>query len=94
MIHKDLYIIGNGFDQHHNIKCTFLKFMEWIKENDAGLFFKLTKVYNSAWEYNWWRDFENSLALLNINYNATDKEGSQGYYRKRYVCCNGIYNSS
>lgn len=28
-----------------------------------------------------------------INYNATDKEGSQGYYRKRYVCCNGIYNS-
>ena len=73
MIHKDLYIIGNGFDQHHDIQCSFLNFMEWIKENDAGLFFKLTKVYNSAWEYNWWRDFENSLAQLNINYYANKK---------------------
>ena len=73
MIHKDLYIIGNGFDQHHDIQCSFLNFMEWIKENDAGLFFKLTQVYNSAWEYNWWRDFENSLAQLNINYYANKK---------------------
>ena len=73
MIHKNLYIIGNGFDQHHDIQCSFLNFMEWIKENDAGLFFKLTQVYNSAWEYNWWRDFENSLAQLNINYYANKK---------------------
>ena len=73
MIHKDLYIIGNGFDQHHDIQCSFLNFMEWIKENDAGLFFKLTQVYNSAWEYNWWRDFENSLAQLNIIYYANKK---------------------
>lgn len=73
MIYKNLYIIGNGFDQHHDIQCSFLNFMEWIKENDAGLFFKLTQVYNSAWEYNWWRDFENSLAQLNINYYANKK---------------------
>ena len=73
MIHKDLYIIGNGFDQHHDIQCSFLNFMEWIKENDAGLFFKLTQVYNSAWEYNWWRDFENSLAQLNISFYANKK---------------------
>jgi hypothetical protein len=38
MIYKNLYIIGNGFDQHHDIQCSFLNFMEWIKENDAGLF--------------------------------------------------------
>ena len=73
MIYKNLYIIGNGFDQHHDIQCSFLNFMEWIKENDASLFFKLTQVYNSAWEYNWWRDFENSLAQLNINYYANMK---------------------
>ena len=73
MIYKNLYIIGNGFDQHHDIQCSFLNFMEWIKENDAGLFFKLTQVYNSAWEYNWWRDFENSLAQLNISYYANKK---------------------
>lgn len=43
------------------------------KGNDAGLFFKLTQVYNNAWEYNWWIDFENNLAQLNINYYANKK---------------------
>ena len=47
--------------------------MKWVKENDAGFFFKLTQVYNNAWEHNWWRDFENSLAQLNINYYANKK---------------------
>ena len=73
MIYKNLYIIGNGFDQHHDIQCSFLNFMEWIKKNDVGLFFKLAQVYNNAWEHNWWRDFENSLAQLNINYYANMK---------------------
>lgn len=73
MTYKTLYIIGNGFDQHHNIQCSFLNFMEWMKKNDAGLFFQSTQVCNSAWEYNWWRDFENSLAQLNISYYANKK---------------------
>lgn len=73
MIYKNLYIIGNGFDQHHNIQCSFLNFMEWIKENDAVLFFKLTQVYNNAWEHNWWSDFESNLAQLDINYYANRK---------------------
>ncbi len=73
MIYRNLYVIGNGFDLHHDIQCSFLNFMEWTKENDAGLFYKLTQVYNSAWEHNWWRDFENSLAQLNINYYANKK---------------------
>jgi hypothetical protein len=73
MIYKNLYIIGNGFDQHHDIRCGFVDFMKWVKKNDAGPFFKLTQVYNSAWEYNWWRDFENSLAQLNISYYANKK---------------------
>ena len=51
MIYKNLYIIGNGFDLHHDIRCGFEDFMKWVKKNDAGLFFKLTQVYNSAWEY-------------------------------------------
>ena len=51
MTYKTLYIIGNGFDQHHNIQCSFLNFMKWMKKNDAGLFFQSTQVYNSAWEH-------------------------------------------
>ena len=73
MIYKNLYIIGNGFDQHHNIPCSFQNFMAWIKENDASFFFRLTQVYKNAWDYNWWRDFENSLVQLNISFYANMK---------------------
>lgn len=70
MIYKNLYIIGNGFDLHHDIQCSFLNFMEWIKENDKDLLSKLVQVYHNAYEHNWWKDFENNLALLNISYYA------------------------
>ena len=82
MMYKNLYIVGNGFDQHHNIQCSFLNFMEWIKKNDASLFIKITQVYNNAWEHNWWRDFENSLAQLNISY-YTNKKGN--LYDPEYI---------
>lgn len=73
MIFKNLYIVGNGFDLHHDILCSFLNFMEWIKENDKDLLSKLVQVYHNAYEHNWWKDFENSLALLNISYYANKK---------------------
>lgn len=70
MIYKNLYIIGNGFDLHHDIQCRFGDFMVWLKKNDICLFLNLTKVYENAWEYDWWKDFENSLAQLNVSYYA------------------------
>ena len=73
MKYKNLYIIGNGFDQHHNINCSYNNFMEWTKKNDDVFFFKLTKVYDDACKCYWWRDFENSLAQLNISYYANKK---------------------
>lgn len=74
MIYKSLYIIGNGFDLHHDIPCGFPSFMEWVKVHDAGLFYKLNKVYNNdAWKENWWSDFENSLAQLDISYYANNR---------------------
>lgn len=73
MIYNNLYIIGNGFDLHHDIQCSFLNFMEWIKENDKDLLSKLGQVYHNAYEHNWWKDFENNLAQLNISYYANKK---------------------
>lgn len=74
MIYKNLYIIGNGFDLHHDIPCDFPSFMEWIKVHDARLFYKLNKVYNNdAWKKDWWSDFENSLAQLDISYYANNR---------------------
>lgn len=73
MIYKNLYIIGNGFDQHHDIPCGFPNFKSWVMEHHAGFFFQLTQVYDKAWENCWWSDFENSLAQLNISYYANIK---------------------
>lgn len=70
MIYKNLYIIGNGFDLHHDIQCHFGDFMAWIKKNDKSLFQNLTKVYENAGKDKWWKDFENSLAQLNVSYYA------------------------
>lgn len=73
MTYKNLYIIGNGFDQHHGAQCGFEDFMKWVKKNDESLFTDLTQVYNDAEDNKWWKDFENSLAQLNINYYANKK---------------------
>ena len=73
MTYKNLYIIGNGFDLHHGVRCDFDDFMKWLKKNAKSLFTDLTQVYDDAENNNWWRDFENSLAQLNINYYANKK---------------------
>ncbi len=73
MIYNNLYIIGNGFDLHHDVNCSYKDFMEWIKKNDPVFFLKLTQVYDDASKCHWWSDFENSLGQLNINYYANKK---------------------
>jgi hypothetical protein len=47
--------------------------MEWIKENDESLYTDITQVYKDAEDNKWWKDFENSLALLNFSYYANEK---------------------
>ena len=47
--------------------------MEWTKKNDNVFFLKLTHVYDDACKCYWWRDFENSLAQLNISFYANKK---------------------
>ena len=31
---ENLYLIGNGFDIHHKIKCRYSDFQEWLYENN------------------------------------------------------------
>ena len=73
MIYKNLYIIGNGFDQYHDIPCGFPFFMNWVKEHDVALFIRLIQEYEHAWDPEWWSDFENSLARLNFSIYANIK---------------------
>jgi len=56
-----LYIIGNGFDLHHNIQSKYSDFKEYIQHNNKALF-DLTEEYFQI-EDNW-SDFESALATI------------------------------
>ena len=38
MIDDVLYIIGNGFDLHHEVASSYSSFRLWLKKNDYALF--------------------------------------------------------
>ena len=57
---KQLYIIGNGFDIHHNIPSRYSNYQEWLKENDEDLFDRLRNYYNVD-DKKWWNQFEKEL---------------------------------
>ena len=42
---KTLYIIGNGFDMHHDIKCSYKNFREWLGEHHSDVPNKIEEIY-------------------------------------------------
>ncbi len=54
-----LYIIGNGFDRAHHIKCGYNDFMDYLGDNYSDFYQCLVYGYNSAGAL--WYDFENEL---------------------------------
>ena len=63
-----LYIIGNGFDLHHNLRTSYANFREKKKKKKhLSLWEKLLDIYGDAPKQDfWWKDFENMLG--NIDY--------------------------
>jgi len=59
-----LYIIGNGFDLHHNIKSSYCNFKKYIERVDNQLF-ELIDEYLQI-EDNW-SDFEEALSSVDID---------------------------
>ena len=59
---NNLYIIGNGFDLHHNIQSSYSHFRDYIQNHNKALF-DLTEEYFQI-EDNW-SDFESALATIN-----------------------------
>ena len=43
---ENLYLIGNGFDIHHKIKCRYSDFHEWLYESNPILENRLFQVYD------------------------------------------------
>jgi hypothetical protein len=73
---KKLYIIGNGFDLHHELDTKYTSFGLFLKKNFTDIYVQLIEYYGfSELRYPYqpspddalWSDFENSLALLDVD---------------------------
>jgi len=58
-----LYIIGNGFDLHHEIKSSYLSYREWLKDNDQETLNEINEIYGHPSDP-WWKSFEESLTVF------------------------------
>lgn len=59
----NLYLIGNGFDIHHNIRCKYSDFYEWICVNNPMLENRLFQVYGLH-HNDFWSSFETNLGEI------------------------------
>lgn len=59
-----LYVIGNGFDQHHNIPCSYIDFRDWMKDNCSDVYDNFLRIYGTCTD-GWWSTFEENLTNFN-----------------------------
>lgn len=65
MIDNVLYIIGNGFDLHHDVESGYNSFRDWLKRYNPELF----HIYSTVCRYDaLWSDFENGMAYVDRDY--------------------------
>lgn len=60
---KNLYLIGNGFDIHHDIKCKYSDFHKWLCVNNPMLENRLFQVY-ALHHDDFWSSFEINLGKI------------------------------
>lgn len=61
---KTLYIIGNGFDLHHNLPTQYSDFSKYIQKKNVELYNTLENCCKFDYK---WRDFEDKLDTFSIN---------------------------
>ena len=62
---KHLYIIGNGFDLHHDINSSYRNFRDWLYDNEPSVIQDIEEAYGCC-DDEWWCGFENQLGSLDI----------------------------
>lgn len=60
---ENLYIIGNGFDIHHEIKCKYSDFHKWLCVNNPMLENRLFQVYGLH-HNDFWSSLETNLGEI------------------------------
>lgn len=56
-----LYVLGNGFDLHHNVPSCYGNFRDFLQRDFPEVYNLLIKLYGDLGDV-WWRTFEESLA--------------------------------
>lgn len=66
----DLYLIGNGFDMHHELACGYSDFHNWLRENNPMLENRLFQIYdfhnNGSNGVDLWSSLENNLGKISV----------------------------
>lgn len=66
---RHLYIIGNGFDIHHNIPSKYNDarggncFRKWLEDNDCDTLCEIDDTFGCTTD-EWWKNFEENLASV------------------------------
>ncbi|MBQ0088224.1 MAG: bacteriophage abortive infection AbiH family protein [Prevotellaceae bacterium] len=69
---KTLYIIGNGFDLHHDINSSYKNFYQWMQNKGQwDVISQLEDIYGGGQE--WWNDLEHSLGEVDMGEYATNQ---------------------
>ena len=75
---KNLYIIGNGFDLHHEINSSYFEYRKWLKTHHKDIYWELVNTFYiddespqsiellEKREHPWWKDFENQLGDIDL----------------------------
>ncbi|MGC3978397.1 MAG: AbiH family protein [Paludibacteraceae bacterium] len=81
MSNRKLYIIGNGFDLHHDLKTSYADFCLYVREKDKELYeFLECYVDVELDKKGLWKDFENCLSTFDhvgfySDYDHTEPSG-------------------
>lgn len=57
----NLYIIGNGFDISHRLKCSYLDFYNFLNDNDCDALTQMQEFYYLGEDALLWSEFESAL---------------------------------
>ena len=74
---KHLYIIGNGFDLHHNMITDYRDFRDWLAVNDSSVLCTIDEIFGYC-DSTWWQHFEANLATA-ITSEIVQEEVSENY---------------
>ena len=81
-----LYIIGNGFDLHHELRTSYADFRDYYVRKVPSLWNALLDIYGDVPRNDdlWWKDFENMLGKVDYDCLSKSRNGeSLGFMKVR-----------